>query len=65
MYDVAIIGGGPVGSRLAQRLADLGYGVAVIEQKEQPGKQVCCTGIVSKECLGSFAVPDDLILRKL
>ena len=65
MYDVAIIGGGPVGSRLAQRLAGLGYGVAVIEQKEQPGKQVCCTGIVSKECLGSFAVPDDLVLRKL
>ena len=65
MDDVVIIGGGPVGSRLAQQLASLGHGVAVIEQKERPGKQVCCTGIVSKECLGSFAIPDDLILRKL
>jgi digeranylgeranylglycerophospholipid reductase len=65
LYDVAIIGGGPVGSRLAQQLADLGHAVAVIEQKERPGKQVCCTGIVSKECLSSFAIRDDLILRKL
>jgi digeranylgeranylglycerophospholipid reductase len=65
LYDVVIIGGGPVGSRLAQRLAELGHRVAVIEQKEYPGKQVCCTGIISQECARSFAVADDLILRKL
>jgi digeranylgeranylglycerophospholipid reductase len=65
LYDAVIIGGGPVGSRLAQRLAGLGYGVAVIEQKERPGRRVCCTGIVGKECLESFAVPEELVLRRL
>ncbi len=35
MYDVAVIGAGPVGSRLAYRLAGQGYRVVVVEQKER------------------------------
>ena len=33
MYDVAVIGGGPVGSYVAYKLAEMGHGVVVLEQK--------------------------------
>jgi len=63
LYDVAVIGGGPVGSYVAYKLAGMGYGVVVLEQKERLGEQVCCTGIIGKECVDSFAVDDHVILR--
>ena len=65
MYDVAVIGGGPVGSHVAYKLAGMGYEVAVLEQKERLGSKVCCTGIISQECVRSFAVADNLILRRV
>lgn len=64
MYDVAVVGGGPVGSYVAYKLAEMGYGVVVLERKERPGEQVCCTGIISQECVSSFDVDDDVILRR-
>ena len=54
LYDVAVIGGGPVGSCVAYKLAEMGYGVVVLEQNGGVGKRVCCTGIIGKECVGSF-----------
>ena len=65
MYDVIVIGGGPVGSYLAYRLAGMGYGVVVLEQKEELGEGVCCTGVISQECVNSFAVDDDVIFRRV
>ena len=65
MYDVAVIGGGPVGSHMAYKLAGMGYGVVVLEQKERLGKPVCCTGIISEECVRSFDVNDNVILGKV
>ena len=64
MYDVAVIGGGPVGSRVAYHLAGRGYGVVVLEQKAGTGDRLCCTGIISRECAKSFAISDRLILRQ-
>jgi digeranylgeranylglycerophospholipid reductase len=65
VYDIAVIGGGPVGSRVAYQLAGAGHKVVVLEQKEKPGERVCCTGIVSQECTRSFAIEDNLILRQV
>lgn len=65
LYDIAVIGGGPVGSRVATKLAGAGHQVVVLEQKERPGERVCCTGIVSQECVRAFAIEDDLILREV
>ena len=65
MYDVAVIGGGPVGSYVAYKLAGMGYGVVVVEQKERLGESVCCTGIISQECVSSFAIDDNVILRRV
>lgn len=63
LYDVAVIGGGPVGSYVAYKLAEMGHGVVVLEQKERVGERVCCTGIIGKECVDSFAIDDRVILR--
>ncbi len=64
MYDVAVIGGGPAGSQVAYQLAGMGYGVLVVEQKEGLGEPVCCTGIISQECVSSFAIDESVIFRR-
>ena len=63
-YDVAVIGGGPIGSQVAYRLAQAGYGVVVIDKKDDLGEKVCCAGIVSRECVSSFDVAPAVILRQ-
>ncbi len=65
MYDVAVIGGGPTGSHVAYRLAGMGYGVVVVEQKASLGEPVCCTGIISQECATSFAIDESVIWRRV
>lgn len=64
MYDVAIIGAGPAGSRVAFRLAALGYEVVVAEKKTEIGAPVCCTGIISEECFNSLALDEDVVFRR-
>lgn len=63
LYDVAVIGGGPVGSQVAYRLASLGYHAIVLERKSTLNAFVCCTGIVSKECVAAFSIPESVIHR--
>lgn len=65
MYDVVVIGAGPIGSFVAYKLAGRGHRVAVLEQKEKLGEPVCCTGIIGRECAGSFATEDSVILRRI
>ena len=63
MYDVIVIGGGPVGSYVAYKLAGMGHEVMVLERKQSIGESVCCTGIIGQECVSSFAIEDNVILR--
>jgi len=63
LLDAAIIGGGPIGSRIAFKLAGMGYRVAVLEKHDQIGQKLCCTGIVSQECVTKFEIPHDVIFR--
>ncbi len=65
LHDVIVIGGGPVGSYLAYRLAGMGYGVVVLEQKVGVGEGVCCTGIIGQECVNSFAIDNSVILNRV
>ena len=65
MYDVIVIGGGPTGSRVAEKLAGMGYGVVVVERKEKLGEPVCCTGIISQECVNSFTIDDNAIVGQM
>ena len=65
MYNTIIIGAGPFGSYLAVKLAQLGYNVLVLEKKMAAGQDICCTGIVSKECLDLMHLDKSLIMRQV
>jgi digeranylgeranylglycerophospholipid reductase len=65
LYNTIIIGAGPVGSYLAWKLARLGYKVLVLDKKMSAGQDVCCTGIISKECLDLIPVDKNLIIRQV
>lgn len=64
MHDTIIIGAGPVGSYLAEKLALHGHRVLVLEKKSGAGEDVCCTGIIGKECLDLLSIDKNLILNK-
>ena len=38
--------------------------MAVLEQKNAPGLDVCCTGIISNECFDSFDLSPEVVLEK-
>jgi digeranylgeranylglycerophospholipid reductase len=63
LHDIIIIGAGPSGSHIAQRLSHLGYSVLVVEENVRPGDDICCTGILSQECVRAFALDNSLVLR--
>jgi digeranylgeranylglycerophospholipid reductase len=65
MHDVIIVGGGPVGSRAAGRLAEKGHKVLVLEKKGEAGTKSACTGIIGLECVSAFDIEDSVILRKV
>ncbi|HSW57158.1 MAG TPA: NAD(P)/FAD-dependent oxidoreductase, partial [Dehalococcoidales bacterium] len=65
LFDVAVIGAGPIGSWTACRLASLGHRVVVLERQPAVGLKPCCTGIISRSCIEQFGVPDDVLYQKL
>jgi digeranylgeranylglycerophospholipid reductase len=65
LYDFIIIGGGPCGSHIARSLSQPGNRVVVVEKNVRAGDGVCCTGVISQECLSAFDLDDNLVLRRL
>ncbi len=65
LYDVIVIGGGPVGSYTAKRLSKHGLKVCVFEQKKKIGHGVICTGVISTESFKKFDLPTDSILTEI
>ena len=62
---MAIVGGGPVGSHVAYKLVGMGHKVIVLERRRRVGERVCCTGIIGQECVSSFDIEDNVILRRV
>lgn len=63
-YNVLVIGGGPVGSRVAHQMAEAGRSVALFEKQREVGDGVCCTGIIGAECMRLFDIDSSCVLRE-
>lgn len=63
-FDALVIGAGPIGSYLAGQLVSKGYSVLVIEKRSSLGGPVCCTGLISRECLEMLG-PSATVIREL
>ncbi len=64
MPDVVVAGAGPVGSHIACKLAKLGYSVSVMEEHQQIGEPVQCSGIIGRECVERYQIPKGVILTE-
>lgn len=62
MYDVVIIGAGPIGSYTAYQLAKDGFDVLVVEKNKSFTNPPACTGIIGLEGFERFKLPNDSIL---
>jgi geranylgeranyl reductase family protein len=60
--DVAIIGAGPAGLTAARSLASDGHDVVVLEEHEQIGIPVHCTGVLGLDAFDEFDIPREAIL---
>ena len=62
MHDAAVIGGGPVGNKVASLLS-AAHDVVVIEKRSAPGRPVHCTGLVSEEVIRLSGVSPEILNR--
>ena len=64
-FDVLIVGAGPAGCTAAERLAKEGWSVAVLEEHDQVGDPVNCSGVISVEAVEKFRLPSELTRHTL
>ncbi len=48
MYDIVVVGGGPVGLYTAKLCKDMGYKILVMEEHGSIGKPLQCSGLISR-----------------
>jgi len=46
-YDVAVVGGGPIGGHVAYRIAEKNYKVGIFEKRKNIGTPINCAGLVT------------------
>jgi len=64
LEDVIVVGAGPAGNNAALSLASRGYGVTVIDSRENIGDKLC-TGLVGEECFRRFPIDPALVYREI
>jgi digeranylgeranylglycerophospholipid reductase len=62
-YDVAIVGGGPIGAATARHAADAGARVLLVEKGDGSGEPARCAGLVSPRTLETLGASDSSVLR--
>ena len=62
--DVLVVGAGPAGSITAQRLAEAGFKVTILEKSDAPGKDNVCAGMFGLPCARDFEI-DPSIFEKI
>ncbi len=64
-FDVIVVGGGPSGLHAASLLSDFGLNVIIFEEHSEIGKNVVCSGVVSKEAFLRFDLPKESIVGQI
>ena len=62
-YDTTIIGGGPIGGYIAQRLAEKKINVALFEKNKKIGLPLNCAGLVTPRVFELVDIPKDKIIQ--
>lgn len=64
-FDIAVVGGGPAGSKTAQKAAQAGAKVLLVEAKKEVGKPIKCAGIITKRAFQVSDLPNSQIIRSI
>jgi geranylgeranyl reductase family protein len=64
-YDVAVVGAGPAGSSVAQRLAANGTNVAIIEEHATIGEPLHCAGLITQRVIDLAACDTHDIVQNI
>ena len=59
MYDVIVIGGGPSGLFTSNLLSQNGLSTILIQKDSEIGKDVVCSGVISKEAFERYNLPEN------
>ena len=63
LRDVIVVGGGPAGLLAARDLASSGFSATVLEEHDQIGVPVHCTGVLGVDAFDELELPRETILQ--
>ncbi|MFH1453365.1 MAG: NAD(P)/FAD-dependent oxidoreductase [Armatimonadota bacterium] len=65
MYDIIVIGAGPAGNFISGELSAAGFKVVTLEEHDQIGTPVHCTGVIGEDLFQHFNIPSNSIIDEM